>query len=317
MNTSYLYTLGLLRSNVYRALDEYSSNGIEHERYSGGTADIDKRFISALNCALRRLYLSTARTLFGTRVVFRPGKALLARDGFLIDSQENETFSLPEKAYAASFDYTGSGTVSVTDTVGNKTVFSLSSEFGRYESKRFFLPENAVSLTFCASGNLLIRTFRILSDFGLPEKKEENTVFIPDGHKLYCAFSPLCAELYSVTKGNTVFPNELFSFENGILSCEEQYAGEYTVSYYAYPEPIAENASFDTPIPLPPAASDALVYLVAAELCDREDGELYTRLLYKYRELLANTYPSENTKRKNRYYAGRFAGIGKTRLFRG
>ena len=87
--------------------------------------------------------------------------------------------------------------------------------------------------------------------------------------------------------------------------------------YYAYPEPIAENAPCETPVPLPPAASDALIYLVAAELCDREDGELYTRLLYKYRELLTNTYPSENIKRKNRYYAGRSFGLGKTRLFRG
>ena len=318
-NQTYLYNLGQLRSDVYRALDEYSSNGIEHERCDGGTADTDKRFTAALNRAIRRLYLSSARTLYGARVVFYPGKVLFSRDGFLVGSGESEELSLPDGAYAVSFDCTGKGSLIAETAAGEKTVFSLSSDFGCYESARFFLPDGCAKITFSAAGSLLIRSLRVYSNAFLPEKSDENTAFLPDGRKLYCSFPPLCAELCSVTKERSgeKIPCERFSFENGVLSCDERLAGEYTVYYYAYPEPIAENAPCETPVPLPPAASDALIYLVAAELCDREDGELYTRLLYKYRELLTNTYPSENIKRKNRYYAGRSFGLGKTRLFRG
>ena len=60
MNKS-VYTLGRLKSEVFRALDEYSSNGLGHEIFSGGTGDIDKRFIPALNSAIRLIFLSSAR----------------------------------------------------------------------------------------------------------------------------------------------------------------------------------------------------------------------------------------------------------------
>lgn len=317
MTDSYLYTLGQIRSNVYRALDEYSSNGREHERFGGGTADMDKRFIAALNCAVRRLYRSSSRTLSEARVLFFSGKVLTCADGFLLEGGEEEIVSLSENAYSSAFEYCGSGKLTVTDSDGNKTDYPLSSAFGRYQTERIFLPDNAERMTFHAGGTLFIRLLRVYSPSGLPEKNEENRKLLPDGKRLYCAFPPLCAELCSVRRGTTEYPSELFTLENGVLSCDVRHAGEYVVSYYAYPEPIAENAPFDTVIPLNPSASDALIYLVAAELCDREDGELYTRLLYKYRELLTNTYPCENIKIKNRYYGGRFFGRGKKHWFRG
>lgn len=311
-----LYTLGELRSCVYRALDEYSSNGMEHERFSGGTADTDKRFIAALNSAIRRVYLSCARTLSTLEVCFRPGEILTQRESLLLTSSETVELTVPEGTGAVSFDYSGSGSLTYKTAGETLQTVSLNSSFGQYGTYRGFLPAGADFVVMAAKGSFSLRRLRMYSEASLYGNTD--AAFLPDGKRLFCVFSPLCAELHSVTRRGTAYPTDLFSFENGVLSCDEKYAGDYTVSFYAYPQPIAENAPYDTPISLPPAASDAVIYAAAAELCDREDGELYTRLLYKYRELLTNTYPAENLRRKNSFFAGGLFGRRRSlRTFRG
>lgn len=318
--TSYIYTLGELRSHVYRALDEYSSNGLIHTVTDGGMADLNHRFTAALNRMIRRLYLSTVRRPFRITVGFFAPKTLLYKPSFSLSVGENGLFFPPDEAGAVAFSYHGSGSLTISRKDGEDQVFSLATEYGQYKSFRGFLPTDVQSLTFSTDATLSVRKLFLYDRAGLPSEGEE--ALLPDGERLYCRVDPLCAELCSVTRcgGREAesIPIDCFSFENGILSCDGRMSGEYDIEYFAYPEPIAEAADDDTPIPLSPAASDALIYATAAELCDREDGERYSRLLYKYRELLANTYPAAHTYRKNRFYAQSRPTVEKSgHLFRG
>ncbi len=304
-NATFLYTLGEARSHVYRALDEYSSNGVLHTVSEGALADIDNRFTAALNRMIRRIYLSTVRVPLRMTVGFFAPKRLLSKPAFSLSVGENGVFFPPEEAGSLAFSYHGSGKLTIALKSGGEETYPLSTEYGRYETFRCRVPSGALSLSFSTEATLTVRNFYLYDRTGLPAEGDEE--LLPDGEKLYCRISPYCAELCSVKRRDDRRPDAIplacFSFENGILSCDEALCGEYEVEYFAYPEPIAEDAEDDTPIPLSPSASDALIYATAAELCNREDGETYSRLLYKYRELLANTYPAAHTYRKNRFYA--------------
>ena len=50
-----------------------------------------------------------------------------------------------------------------------------------------------------------------------------------------------------------------------------------------------------TPVDLPDITADALCYLTASELCPAEYGELYSKLMYKYRDICLNAYNCESS----------------------
>ena len=53
---------------------------------------------------------------------------------------------------------------------------------------------------------------------------------------------------------------------------------------------IDEYTDDDTDMKLPPTAFEALVCLAASKLCTSNESELYTRLVYKYRDLCEGLY---------------------------
>lgn len=71
-----------------------------------------------------------------------------------------------------------------------------------------------------------------------------------------------------------------------IPSCK---SGEYLLIYRRYPESI-EGASDSAQIELDEYLGDALVFGAAAELCERDDAEMYSRLKTRFDELMLNRY---------------------------
>lgn len=314
MNESYHpYTLGKIRSDVFRALDEYSRNGAAHEIYFGGTGDIDKRFVPALNAAIRLVFLAGSRSIKTSRVSLRLPIAALEKRGITLSGGKTAEIETGFEAGALCALYSGSGKVSFFDPenalLGSR---ALSSDCGVFCSLRTLLPEGTASVTFEAEKTSAL-SVKVLFVYDRNEAcAYPSEEFLPDFEKLYCAFSPRCAEIVSVVRegrrGSAVpNPQDVFTAEGGLLSCACQYAGDYLVSYTEFPQEIAENALPDTEIPLTPVAYDAVVYAAAAELCRREDGELYTRLIYKYREILMNCCPSSSCRTENRFFSGRYS----------
>lgn len=311
------YTLGKIRADIFRVLDEYSFNGAEHEMFYGGTGDIDKRLATALNSAIRLICLSTCSP---ERKKCVKVKFFVPKTVFEVKESELELYSCSKpldmsNACALSFEYCGCGSISFWDSDGKKICeYPLSSEFGCFEIFRRFAPEGTHSaVVSAADGKILIKNVRgYEKDCFSGVYSDKNDEFLPDGNRLYCAVSPRLYEIVSVSGEvhgrKCEYPTDMIEYCAGKLSCEERFAGEYTIKYYEYPFEIPENAPLDTELELSPAEYSAAVYAAAAEICAEENGELYARLTYKYREILANRYPVGNCRRKNGFFAGGFFG---------
>ncbi|MBR5528331.1 MAG: hypothetical protein IKV97_04945 [Clostridia bacterium] len=303
------YTLGRFRSEVFKALDEYSCNGKEQEIFSGGTGDIDKRFICALNSAIRLVYLASARRPVQAHIRLVRPEVIQNIGNFTLQKGE-ETELLIGENMPFSFWFCGKGKVQVyiPREIRLECEAQIESEYGVLECYKSSARGYEIRLRIVAESRLEIKDMRIYS----PSCSAEDEKYLPDGKNVYCAISPLCTEICSVTKHEGArrinCPTDIFTLCGDTLCCEEKNCGEYTVEYYRYPEEFSENDTPEKTVDLPHAACMAAVYAAAAELCAREDGELYARLMYKYREILANVYPAKNLTRKNSFFAGGIFG---------
>lgn len=101
-----------------------------------------------------------------------------------------------------------------------------------------------------------------------------------------------------LTDGDRLILPEMNDAYTGIL--------EYTVKINEFTAETDE----DEKINLPDICTDALVFLTASELCPPEYAELYSRLTYRFRDIVSNIYnlePFEKT--RNSFY-----GSGKRSL---
>lgn len=65
------------------------------------------------------------------------------------------------------------------------------------------------------------------------------------------------------------------------------------VVYSLSPRSFTYDMPSDTLVELPDITSDALCYLTASELVPAENGELYSKLMYRYRDIIHNCYDCE------------------------
>ncbi|MBE6622893.1 MAG: hypothetical protein E7621_01685 [Ruminococcaceae bacterium] len=312
------YTLGRFRSDVFRVLDEYSCNGKEHEIFSGAVGDMEKRFISAANAAIRLVSLSCDRRLEKKSVVFKTPGVLMKVCDFSLISGEEKLVSLPADSGALSFEFCGKCNIVFCDGDGNAVLKKeIISPYSQLKIFKALIPENASDIIFFCKEKAFVDVKNLKSYTSKSVGYCPDERFLPDGKKLYCEISPECIEISRVLKvtGDRTHPCrcDIFEFSDGVLSCSEKNAGTYLVEYYFCPKELSENSNDNTVIELSPSAFSAAVYATAAELCEREDGELYTRLTYKYREILANCYPSSNPFNRNSFYS---AAYGKRRGIR-
>lgn len=307
------YTLGRLRSEVFRVLDEYSCNGKEHEIFAGGVGDMEKRFISAANSAIRLVSLACDRRIKRKEVVFRKPQELMKICDFVLSPGEEKLVSVPEGSGALSLSFAGEGKIVFLDAEENIVCEkALESGYGELLHFRSDIPEAVCDIIFiCGNGTSLeINKLKAYTSESVGFCNDEK--FLPDGKKLYCSFSSECTELVRAVRlvgerAHSV-PCEIFDFSDGVLFCDEKYCGTYAIEYLSRPKELSESSVDEELVELSPSAFSAAVYAIAAELCEREDGELYSRLIYKYREILSNCYPTGRGMNRNSFYAGGLFG---------
>jgi len=309
-----------MRADVFRVLDEYSRNGESHDVFSGGTGDMENRFVSALNSALCLINHAVGSERKRKNVYFFRPEVLLEACSFELSDGE-KSIEMPFLCGSLSFDFKGCGKLAFFDADNEKiTELVFEGRYGNIETAKFFVPQDAVRMVFCADTSLVVEKLKCYDKGGLFGCTDENA--LPDGKKLFCALSSRVSELISVfgTKysGKREFPCDLFELCGEYVCCDEKYAGAYTFEFFEYPQSFDESDPPDTPVFLSPGCYEAAVFAVAAALCEVENGELYSRLTYKYREMLANIYPKNNLKRKNSFFAGGIFGRRRRGyLFRG
>ena len=189
------YTFGTLKQAIYKVLEEYSLNGNSISLAEGMAADIENRFISALNMCARRVGLSLPYLTASATIIFENGNAQAPAD---------------------------------------------------------------------------------------------------------------CGSVISIkTKNGCIVSSSHIDLIDGKICCNVINEGqEATVLYRVAMNTFTGDTSEDEIINLPDVSADALIYLTAAELCPTEYSELYSRLMYKYRDIALNCYNTE-TKPDNRntFYA--------------
>ncbi len=292
------YTLGSFKTALFRVLDEYSLNGNNTERFSGMLSDIEKRLITSLNMSIRRIYLCSERLAKKADLYFEREKLLADYSDMNIEGEKK--IFLPEGTSFFVMDHSGEATVGFFDKDDVKiSELHLSSEYGNGKTEKAFVPDGCAYISVFPVSGFYIKDLRLCSGH-FP--KDTDAALLPDGKRLYCPFGEELIEIIRAYRDKKELPSDIFCYEEHVLSVPKEYGGYLSLEYYAYPEVIGENAPDDTPIPLSPAYSDAALYMVASELCDREDDGLYSKLIYKYREILNNTYPTERTKIRNRFF---------------
>ncbi len=184
------YTFGTLKQGIYKVLEEYSLNGSTVTLAEGMLADIEKRFIAALNMCARRVSLSLPYLTASTVDTFENGKAQAPAD---------------------------------------------------------------------------------------------------------------CDRVISIkTKNGGIVSSSHIDLIDGKICCNVINEGEEaTILYRVMLNTFTGETPENEVINLPDVSADALIYLTAAELCPTEYSELYSRLMYKYRDLALNCYNTE-TKPDNR-----------------
>lgn len=75
--------------------------------------------------------------------------------------------------------------------------------------------------------------------------------------------------------------------------CRDVEAGEAKLFYEVKPTVLTSETPADTPLNISDIMADALVYLTAAELCPAEKTELYAKLMYKYNDIVSNSYDAD------------------------
>ncbi len=316
------YTLSRLKSDVFRLLDEYSCNGENTDIYSGALGDIEKRFITAANFAIRLVSLSCDRRKKRIRVFFKAPLPVMKKSDISVSYGEEKILSIPEGTGAVCFYYSGSAKMLFRDEYGIVLEEkSLVTECGELLCHRAFIPDNASDVVFSCkmADSFAISSFKCYSSDSVAHITDEK--YLPDGKRLFCTAPSCFAELLCAKRisGERYYPcaEDIFLVEDGTVSCDERYAGTYELEYLVSPLELEENSDDATEIELSPSVYTAAVYATAASLCEREDAELYSRLTYKYREMLANCYPSGIEQRRNSFYSGGFFAkrLSKKRFF--
>ncbi len=312
------YTLGEFRGRILKLLQRYSSNGTIVQ--SGEKADIENRLVTSLNIHLTRLMYEFSDNIKRRAVsFFMPGCA--ADFGSMsLCAGENVEKNVKGQGLAFYMEARGEGTVEI----------SLD---GRTLTRRIYTDNGAYTVVRGILGNDMECecTFRISCDTYLDIKNftvYEGTLDARGDGELICAKSRSsayipddCAEILAVYERNGAKDiNTNFSVleEERIVFVPRCANDEYIIEYVPYAPQFSESEGDSSQVCISPLTADALCYMCAADLCPVNQPELYSKLTYKYREILENTYTRHRKNGMiNRFYGFvRKRGIGSVKSSR-
>lgn len=117
-------------------------------------------------------------------------------------------------------------------------------------------------------------------DTEIPAEKDQN---------VYCHLSDDFAAFLSLyTPSGTLYKGNYYIADRTLCFKAEE-DGRYIFIYKRYPETISDKDDQHA-LELDMYIADAVAYAAAADMCDKQEGELYTRIKYRFDELMANRY---------------------------
>ncbi len=301
------YTLKDLKDGIYKALGEFSTNGEVLGELSYNRADLTHKFIPALNSALCRAFMSLPTFTKSFIPRFINSKCVYSEKSSFEVSTGNEytpNVSFFDTALAFTLLCAGNLCIKLLDADG-KTVFEKVTDASvcRFERVSFFannLPEGKKTLLISARfGNAAVRELDVYDNAsGIDNKKLI-------AYRGYSA--ALLPEDFGSIEGYSVngkaFCKSSFIINDGVILCPKGFENTLTVFYTPKCPEITDTTDENTIMDMPDVTCLGVIYLAAAELCETGNGELYSRLLYKYRDIALNCYDKKYApKVKNSFF---------------
>ncbi len=286
---SKIYTYRECRDSVLKMLERYSSDGIEND--CGEMKDIVKRLPASINVHLRKLYEEFVREKRKCRVIFSKPSKIYDFGSFRCSRDEPFEAKIVGEALAFYAEVSGSGEISfVTDSGAQR--FLISASDGTFETVSGLIDASVGAETvmnIIADSTINVRSLVIYENF------YDEALICADG---YCSarLPDDCTRIlgaYDKDGRNVILSLFELCGASGVITVQNKMAGEYTFEYLVIPTALPENCDDTERIILPPILFDALCYMCAADLCPASMGEIYSKLTYKYREILENYYDRE------------------------
>ncbi len=276
------FTMARLSRCVLKCLERYSSNGIPNT--CGEKKDIENRVFDSFNTHLRLLNSDFSILKKRQKLVFFKHTPLLKKGAFTIPAGQEVTLSAQGAGLAyfirargdftLIFEYSGEGSA-VEFSFGDSVFHELSGNISDCTGH--------ISITLCADTESYIDSFVLYGDFPAG-------ALICDAGYSREALPARCERVISISdrNGRTV-PGYIFDIDckQGHITVMQEHTCEYILEYL---EAFPEFSEADEEVLLPRGIFDALCYMCAADLCPSCDGEVYSKLTYKYREILENFY---------------------------
>ncbi len=290
------YTLGEFRDRILQILERYSSNGAIVT--SGEKADIENRLVTSLNIHLARLMYEfpdnkkkVLMPLFAPECVKVMGK-------ITPEAGKECVYVVTGANLAYYMEARGRGRLEISCD-GKNFTREIYTDNGAYTVIRGIVGNGEkceCSFAFSCDSYLDIRGFTVYE--GVAEDVTDDELICPFG---YCsAYLPNdCAQIISLhsRSGAKVSESDFSILEDRrMILVKERGVRELVAEYVAYAPQFSEKEGDASAVDISPVMADALGYMCAADLCPVNQPELYSRLTYKYREVLGNIYSRD---RKN------------------
>lgn len=301
------YKLFEFRDRILKHLCRYSSNGTVYP--SGEKADIENRLVTSLNIHLARLWQEFSAGDRKCRISFFAPPVIADVGNIKVGTGDTEVRTLCGNRIGFFMTVCGKGRISVTTSSGTR-IYNADTEKG----ERTIIRGNAENdgVTECVF-SFTAESFLEVCDFTVYEGVDTEHSELLYGKAVYAAYLPSeCSKIIAVyddsKTGTRKIAYGVLEKERVILipSSENSVCN---VEYVCYPPKFDESVGDESEIYLSPLMADALGYMCAADLCPVNDPELYSRLTYKYREILENLYP----RRRNSRVVNKFYGLVRKR----
>lgn len=297
------YNLGEFRVRILQLLERYSSNGKKNTL--GEVEDIQLKLISSLNINFNKLWYEFPDTRLQTDISFLNPESVLELENIRICSGEPVTqrFNVEKPAFSLTVSGTG---ILLFQVASMQQVYSIETAPGTYTVINGYIDTMAgrdVSFSLEADTCLDVKSFIIYENI---ESSVGEYMLLCDKSRVAAFLPSDCSKILYLQRDNDNINYAEYceiDEKNHIVKIPKKFCSDYVLGYIPYPPCIALDAHDSTVIDISPVMFDALCYMCAAELCPANDSELYSRLIYKCREILENIYDRQRGCRiKNSFY---------------
>lgn len=283
------HTFEELRTRVLKLLERHSSNGKANT--CGEVSDIEGRLIESANTHLRMLYSEILRPVRRVQIKIKKLNFLCTRQYTI----------KPNKPLV--WEEVGNGTVFYCKVRGDMT-FTVESESGS-NSYQIYSENGEPSIVYGTAKSYKDRFIKFKAETtseaeflefyafcGATYYEGEEIEVTADGI-MFPKIPEDCTEIVAIYDkyGRKVMSDIVeYSAYSGRLYTDKKNYGTYTLEYIVAPREISQDTEVSEQIRLPGVLFDALCYMCAADICPANDGNVFSKLTYKYREILENYY---------------------------